>query len=534
VALTTAPGRVGPGAFVRLKLRITGNSLRGRPARIVMFVLGLISAGLFAILGHFVFALPGLLDRPDAGEILFPFGGAVLILGWVFLPLLFFGVDNTLDPAQFALLPLRRRTLIAGMATAALIGLPALATLAATLGMVTSAAQLGGLGAALAGLAGVVLGLLFCVVLSRAVISAFATALRSRRARDLATIMLAVVAASIGPLELTLLGVVNRADWESVRVIARVTGWTPLGAPYTMGLDVAAGRAWAVPLKVLIVVAVVGGLLRWWGRTLEQAMVGAVGTGGRGRAGAADARGPVDQLLFRWSPRSRFGALTAREIRYWWRETRRRAALVTLGMAGVFLPLSTAFAGGGGGATGLAFFVGAVAPITLANQFGYEGSAYATNLATGVPGRLEVHSRAAAHALFTVPLLLLVAVVTGLVAGRPADIAAQLGTLLATYGTGLALVLPISVRAAYALPDTTGPFSLSSGGGFSKALPGLAALVGALLAGVPVLVLTVTWPWLGLPAGLLYGTGAYLLGAHLAGRMLDRRMPELLTAVTPR
>jgi ABC-2 type transport system permease protein len=536
VALTPTSGRVGVWAFVRLKLRITGNSLRGRPARIVMFVLGLVAACFFAILGHTVFALPGLLDKPGAAEIMFPFGGTVLILGWVFLPLLFFGVDNTLDPAQFALLPLRRRTLITGMGAAALAGLPALATFAATLGMVTSAAQLGGLGAALAGLAGVVLGLLFCVALSRAVISAFATALRSRRARDLATIMLAVVAASIGPLELTLLGVLNRADWDSVEAIAQVTGWTPFGAPYTMGLDVAAGRAWAVPLKILIVLAAVGGLLWWWSRTLEQAMVGAASSGGRSRAGVSDNRGPVRQLLFRWSPRSRFGALTAREVRYWWRETRRRAALVTLGMAGVFLPLTTAFAVGdsGGSATGLAFFVGAIAPITLANQFGYEGSAYATNLATGVPGHLEVHSRAAAHALFTVPLLLLVAVVTGLVDGRPADIAAQLGTLLATYGAGLALVLPISVRAAYSLPDTTGPFSLSSGGGFSKTLPGLAALIGALIAGVPVLVLTQFWPWLGLPVGLVYGVGAYLLGAHLAGAWLDRRMPELLAAVTPR
>jgi ABC-2 type transport system permease protein len=267
---------------------------------------------------------------------------------------------------------------------------------------------------------------------------------------------------------------------------------------------------------------------------LEQAMVGAARGAGGGRADASDNRGPVDQLLFRWSPRSRFGALTAREIRYWWRETRRRAALVTLGVAGVFLPLSTAFAGGGGSATGLAFIVGAIAPIGLTNQFGYEGSAYATNLATGVPGRLEVHSRAAAHALFTVPLLLLVAVVTGLVEGGPEKIAVQLGTLLATYGAGLALVLPISVRAAYALPDTTGPFSLSSGGGFSKALPGLGAVFGALLGGVPVLILTLTWPWLGLPVGLVYGGCAYLLGAHLAATMLDRRMPELLAAVTPR
>ncbi|MEV0899596.1 ABC transporter permease [Actinoplanes sp. NPDC049802] len=534
MALTPGSGRVPVRVFVRLKLRITGNSLRGRPARIVMFVLGLVAACGFAILGYAAFAVPGLLGRPAAAAVLFPFGGALIMLGWVFLPLLFFGVDNTLDPAQFALLPLRRRTLISGMTAAALAGLPALATLAATAGTVDSAARLGGVGAALAALLGIVCGLLLCVLLSRAVISAFATALRSRRARDLATIMLAVVTASIGPMELALLGLLNRADWDAVAGIAEVTGWTPLGAPYSMGVDVVAGRAWAVPLKVLIVLIAAGGLLLWWSRTLERAMAGAAGGAVPGRAMAPDPRAPVTRLLFRWSPRSRFGALTAREIRYWWRETRRRAALVTLGVAGVFLPITAAFAGGGEGATGMAFVVGAIAPVALANQFGYEGSAYATNLATGVPGRLEVHSRAAAHALYTVPTLVLVAVVTGLVADRPEGIAAQFGTLMATYGTGLALVLPISVRSAYALPDTNGPFSLSSGGGLSKALPGAAALIGAMVGALPVVLLVWMWPWLGLPVGLVYGAAAYWLGANVAGRLLDRRMPELLAAVTPR
>ncbi len=537
MAVTPAP--VPVRAFLRLKLRITGNGLRGRPARIVMFVLGAVTAGIVAIGGYAIFAVPGLLEHGRAAEILFPFGGALVVLGWLFLPLLFFGVDDSLDPAQFALLPLRRRTLLAGLALAALAGIPALATLAATAGTVDTAARLGGPGAAGAQVVGIICGLLLCVALSRATTSAFASALRSRRSRDLATILLAVVAASIGPAQLLVLGLVRRADWDSVATLATVAGWTPLGAPYTLGLDVAAGRLWAVPVKLLIVLVAVGGLLLWWSRTLEEAMSGRAAVRGRGATGARDsARGPVDRLLFRWSPRSRFGALTARETRYWWRETRRRAALITLAVAGVFLPLSTAFGADGAGAGGLALLVGAIAPIGLANQFGYEGSAYATNLATGVPGRLEVHSRAAAHAFFTVPLLVLVAVVTGSAAGRPEDVPAQLGTLLATYGFGLALVLPISVRAAYALPDSSTPFAISSGGGFSKALPSLGAMVGALFGAIPVVIaahlLGGGWQWVGLPAGLAYGVVAYLVGARLAGRMLDRRMPELLAAVTTR
>ena len=47
-----------------------------------------------------------------------------------------------------------------------------------------------------------------------------------------------------------------------------------------------------------------------------------------------------------------------------------------------------------------------------------------------------------------------------------------------TYGAGLALVLPVSVRVAYAMPDTNGRFSLSAGGGLSKTLPGAAGTSG--------------------------------------------------------
>ena len=58
-----------------------------------------------------------------------------------------------------------------------------------------------------------------------------------------------------------------------------------------------------------------------------------------------------------------------------------------------------------------------------------------------------------------------------------------------------------------------------------------------MIATVPLLVAGYlapdVWRWIGLPVGLLYGGAAYLIGARLAGNLLDRRMPELLAAVTP-
>ncbi|MEU4242986.1 ABC transporter permease [Actinoplanes sp. NPDC026619] len=524
---------LGVWPFVRLKLRLTANGLRGRPTRIVLFVLGALMAGFFAIAGYSSFAVPGVLDSARSAGMALPLGGAGLILGWVFLPLVFFGVDESLDPARFALLPLTRRTLITGLFTAALVGLPALATLAATAGMVDTAARLGGPVAAFTQAVGVLLGLLVCVAVSRAVTSAFATALRSRRSRDLAAIMLALLAAAIGPLQLAALAGAQRADWDTVGSVAHVVAWTPMGAPYSIGLDVAEGRAWPVPLKLLIVLTTIVALLWWWSTTVESAMVGSASTGGRRVTDTT--RSPVDLLLLRRLPRTRFGALVSREIRYWWRETKRRANLIIFAMAALFLPVSLAVSTSSPG--GMTIFVGALASLALANQFGFDGTAYAANITTGVPGRVEINSRATAHAVFTIPVLIAAAVLIGLLSADPARIPATLGLLIAAYGVGVGLVLPLSVRAAYALPETSNPFAMSSGGGAGKGLLTFAVLVAAVLISLPLqliaLFIAPIWLWIGLPVGIAYGTAAFLIGSGIAADQLDKRMPELLTAITP-
>jgi ABC-2 type transport system permease protein len=139
--------------------------------------------------------------------------------------------------------------------------------------------------------------------------------------------------------------------------------------------------------------------------------------------------------------------------------------------------------------------------------------------------------------VYAIPLLLVIAVVTGFVAGAPEVIPSSLGMLAATFGVGLGVILPISVRAAYALPDSTNPFAMSSGAGLTKGLMTFAGLFLAIIATLPLqlaaYLLGDLWLWLGLPLGLGYGAAAYLLGSRLAGDQVDRRMPELLATVSP-
>jgi ABC-2 type transport system permease protein len=185
----------------------------------------------------------------------------------------------------------------------------------------------------------------------------------------------------------------------------------------------------------------------------------------------------------------------------------------------------------------MVIFVGALAAIALANQFGFDGSAYAANITAGVPGRIEVASRAVAHAIYTVPVLFTIAVLVGALSANPGRIPSTFGLLMAAYGVGIGMVLPLSVRAAYALPDSPNPFAMSSGGGPAKGLLAAGVLLGAVVVTLPLqiiaLALNPVWLWIGLPVGLAYGAAAYLIGSGVAADMLDKRMPEVLAAVTP-
>ncbi|MDG4822069.1 ABC transporter permease [Asanoa sp. WMMD1127] len=551
-AVDTAPRAVSGRHFVRLKLRIMGNSFRGQPWRVTMFVFGLVMGLFYAVAGFLGSALPGLADSPDAALLVAALGGGVIAVGWTLVPLVFFGVDETVDPARFALLPLSRRTLVTGLLTAALIGVPAAATLIATAGLVLSAGALGGVGAALVEAVGVLLGLVFCVAVSRAVTSAFATMLRSRRTRDLAAVLLAVAGALIGPLQIA----INRAsadtDWRRFLPAAEVVGWTPFGAPYTAGFEVAAGRWWAAPVKLLLVVAVIGLLLWWWSRTLESAMVG---TASAGRAKERVATGTPVELLFprvlSWARRDQFGAVLAREVRYWWRDARRRANLITFAVAALFVSAIVNFSSSIWGTEPTSevttspvtfslsmIFVGTLAAVTLANQFGFDGTAYAADVVAGVPGRVEIAARASAFAVYVLPLVVVIAVIVGLLVGEPGWIPLALGTLVATFGCGLAANSMLSVVGAYALPETSNPFALNTGAGMARGLLSVVAMLVSVALAVPMLIGALfagdAWLWLAPPLGLLYGVGAAVLGSVIVGDVLDRRMPELLQTITPR
>lgn len=281
-------------------------------------------------------------------------------------------------------------------------------------------------------------------------------------------------------------------------------------------------------------------------------MVGAAASG-PGGASAQASGGAVGQLFprrLRWLPHDRYGALVAREVRYWWRDTRRRASLITFAVVGIFVPVMVNIGSGGGVGGGPGFdasatlvsfsmvFVGVLAAVSLANQFGWDGTAYAANIVAGVPGRAELRARVVAFSAYILPMLIVVATVVAFFLREPRWIGVMAGTLFAAYGSGLAVNLVVSVLGAYALPETTNPFALNSGAGAARSLLALVGMIASGAVAVPMVVATALFgdPWLlvALPVGIAYGVGATAFGIYVAGDLLDRRQPELLQAVTPR
>ena len=283
---------------------------------------------------------------------------------------------------------------------------------------------------------------------------------------------------------------------------------------------------------------------------IESAMLGTTssGTVRTGRTSGSAVRGLVPPLLRGIARPTRFGAIVARESRFWWRDPRRRASLVSILIASAVIPIALNVVSGPVVATAAAplpfsFAVamsGTMGGMMLANQFAFDGNAYAAHLLSQVPGWVELRARAVAVALVALPVQVLVVVSVSVLTGRVAQVPAGFGLLCAAFGAAIAAAALVSVLAPYALPDNSNPFALNSGGGSAKGMLALVAMIATLVITLPVIIAahwlatTIIGAWAVLAFGAVYGLAVAVFGTYAAGELLDRRGPEVLVAVTPR
>jgi ABC-2 type transport system permease protein len=524
--------------LVRLKLTLLRNGLR----RSVWRLVGLVIAGIYA-LGLVVAVLAGMVALRSTGVALTAdvtvLAYSFLTLGWLLLSLLVFGVDETVDPSKFALLPVRARELLPGLLVAGAIGVPGVATVLVVLGLLVTWAR--SLPLTVAALVAMPLGVLTCLLMARAATSAFASFLASRRFRDAAFVLLALVGAALG-IGSNLLGGLARVSPVQLRgalaTAAEVAGWTPFGWAWAVPAEVARGRWLGAGAHLVLAVALVAGLWLAWQHFLAARLVEPV-EGGGGDGTRVTHSGWVERLY----PPTPAGAIAARSLRYWRRDPRDVAGAAGFLIAPVVI-IATALLNPDGSTT-LAVFapsmLGLLIGASVAQDLSYDGSALWSHISSGVSGAADRLGRALSTLTVFVPMLVVLLGVAFVLTGSWGLLGPALGLTVAFLLTGLGVGSFVGALWQWpAPPPGANPFQKGSSGGLPAFLSFSVTTLVTLVLALPTLALAVgsVWvPWLGwatVPVGLVTGLLVLRLGVRQGGQRLERKWPEVMLAVSER
>ncbi|WP_051707796.1 MULTISPECIES: hypothetical protein [unclassified Streptomyces] len=541
-AATETAAPAGPGTValtpvvVRLKLSLLRNGLRQSGGRRAVYVTSLVLVLLFALLQLAgLIALRGNAHADSVTVLLL----AVLGLGWAVMPLFFPGGDETLDPTRLVMLPLRPRPLVRALLAGSLIGIGPLFTLCLLAGSVVSVAH--GAAAYAVGVVAVVLGLLVCVALARAVAAANIRLLTSRRGRDLAVLSGLVIAVGAQFVNFGAQRLGSAGGLEPLDPVAAVLRWVPPAAAVGAVDSVSDGSYGVAAVQLLLSAAALAGLLALWTRTLTRLMtapdastLNAAEPAAREKAGRA---GGLARLL----PAGRTGPVVERGLRYVWRDPKTKSAWATSLAIGLIVPVFNALQGTG--SVYFACFASGMLGIQMYNQFGQDTSAFwtvAMTISSPRDALAELRGRALALLLITLPYTALVTVLTTAMLGAWAKLPEVLGLSFALLGAMLATGAWTSARFPYSIPQE----------GYKNVVPaqvGVAwlsvfgGMIAAALLSAPVIAATIwlnvsaggdDWAWLLLPGGAAYGTALTVAGLRLAAPRTAARLPEILTAVS--
>lgn len=522
--------------LVQLKLRLLRNSLRRSVWRTVGLIIGMAYALAIVLL-----VLAGMIALRWASEAVTAdvtvVAYSALTLGWLLFSLLVFGVDETVDPAKFALLPVRARQLQPGLFVSGLLGSPGVATILVGLGLVITWARTVPL--TIAAVIAFPIGVATCFLFSRAGTAAFASFLASRRFRDLAFVMLALFGVVMG-IGGNLIGGLAGRDPAQMRGVlasaAALAGWTPFGWAWAIPAAVAHGDWLGAALRLLLAAVLVGALWRIWGYFLALRLTSPIDAAG----GTAKVRsgGFVDRLY----PATPAGGIAVRTLHYWRRDPRYFAGIAGFSIAPIIILISTMI-----NPYPNSTVVAALAPVLLAVLLGmsvaqdlsYDGSAIWQHIVSGVRGADDRAGRVMSTLTIFGPLLVVLLAVTMTLSGewRLLPMVAGVTIGIALIGLGVGSLVGALWQWPAALPGAN-PFQKGNSGGLPSFLSFTVSSLGTLVLSLPLAGLAVGsfWlPWLGwlaLPMGIAIGAVVLKIGIAQGGKLLDRRWPEVMAAVS--
>lgn len=533
-------------AVLGLKFRTQRHILQREWWRILIVVSGALWSML--VLPWSVWAANALHDQSgDVREDALVAIALVVSIGWVVVPILITGLDDTLDPGRFASFGVRARTIMPGLVIAALLTVP-VAFFTAMFVLLCLSWLDGAVTTMLVALIGALLTVASLVFGAR-VASMWATrVLASRRARGAALAVMVGSLALMAPLAWVLFrdGLDAVLEYDLVVLLDQLA-LTPLGAGMSAPAVALAGDTWGAVWRLAMMAAWVIALLGAWRANVDYSLVHPRfrGAGTRRRDDSIVGAGQRQWFAKRpaWSRLSPIAAtVRARLLRYWFSDPRYLANMLgVLAFPVVFFVIVVPIAG-------LDARWSFVAPVMLAasigwgrhNDIAYDSSALWLDVVSGRIGVDVMRGRMSAVMAWALPATALGCLAVVLWSGLWAVGLALLGACVGVLGLTLAISALSSVLVPYRAPapgeNPLGAEVGSVGAGlFAQLASSVATVVLLPLVLLPLaLALTVDprWAWLAAASGFVLGPVAYLMGVRWAGRLYDARSGKLLASVT--
>jgi ABC-2 type transport system permease protein len=517
--------------IVRLKWQLLRNGWRRSTPQLV----GLVLAGLYGLvmLVQGVAALITLrFSQPsDVARTAIIIGGSAVTLGWAVLPLISYGVDETLDPAKFATFAVPRRQLVLGLLLSSLVSVPAVVT--TVLGLATVITWSRSVLAALVAPLAAVVGVLTCVAISRVTSTAFSALTRSRRGKEVVSLLVLVLSLGVGVTSSSIMA--NLSAPGRLAHVANVLGWTPLGLAWSVPADVVDGQIGLGLVRLALAIVVLAFALAAWDSLLRDALENPRATPGGGTATHAATR-DTGLGWFGRLPATPTGAVAARSITSWRRDPRYVSSVALMLLLPLGLLVSPLTGGSSAWSLAMAPAAGFLLGWSTHNDIAYDGTAFWAHVATGVSGRADRIGRLAPTAIVASVLLPGYATLACALTGRwslwPALVGIGLGFLLS--GFGVASVM--SALKPYPVPGPgENPFGAPPGSSaltvVVQAVAGAAVFVlnlPLLAVGIGAVVGNVWLGWLCLGLAVVFGSGTLILGTWWGATVYERRAPELL------
>lgn len=523
--------------FVRLRLRLLQASL----AR--LGIAGSLAVGFAVVLavgvGGFASVMMAFLRFVDIGER--PSASAAALAAifglWILGPLMTASAEEGIPLSPFAVLPLSPRRLAVGLLAAGAVGFGSLVTVLTLAGFVVAWSQNGPAAAFATAVAAAFLAM--CIAASRLVIAAVSLAARRRRWRDLVTVV-----APLAGIGLAVSAQLVSANRVGAHVDARgfldsadaATRFLPStlasGAVGAFARGDMLGAVW----RVGGIVAVTAVMVAAWAWLLDLLLTRAAD-----RVTREAAWRPLFAGLLRVLPRTRVGAVAAKEARLLWRDPRRRMATFSA-FIGASVPMIGFVMRS---RTPSVVLVAAVAATVLCaqstNQFGFDGRSYWLNVAAGDDVRGDIRGRHLALAALATLVFTLAAIALVARSGDASYLLVSLAAACAAGPTALGLATYVSVTFPIAIPDDpVNPLSMGGPGrNVAAVMPSLAVLGAAALVGLPFAVFAfsstreLVVDSIVLVAGVVVGAIGWTVSTGMATRNAAPRLPELLEAIDP-